>query len=79
MEIKLRPDQEAHLIKLCEEMNRSVDDFAGDAILTFMENYEDLRDAKAAVAEGGRTYTQEEMEQEFGLENRVPERHQKTA
>ena len=79
MEIKLRPDQEAHLRKLCEEMNRSVDDFAGHAILTFMEDYEDLRDARAAIAEGGRTYTQKEMEQEFGLEDRVSERHQKTA
>ena len=79
MEINLRPDQEAHLRKLCEEMNRSVDDFAGHAILTFMEDYEDLRDAEAAIAEGGRRFTQEEMEQEFGLENRVPERHQNSA
>ncbi len=79
MEINFRADREAHLKKLCEEMGRSIDDFAGEAILTFMEDYEDRRDAEAAVVEGGRSYTQEEMEREFGLENRVPERFQKTA
>jgi hypothetical protein len=79
MEIDFRADREEHLKKLCEEMGRSVDDFAGEAILTFMEDYEDRRDAEAALAAGGRTFTQEEMEREFGLDNRVPERHQKTA
>jgi hypothetical protein len=79
MEINFRPDREAHLRKLCEEMGRSVDDFAGEAILTFMEDYEDGRDGSAALAAGGPTITQEEMEREFGLGNRVPERHKKTA
>jgi len=79
MEINFRADREAHLKKLCEEMGRSVDDFAGEAILTFMEDYEDRRDAEAALAAGGPTFTQEEMEREFGLDRRVPQRHQKTA
>jgi hypothetical protein len=79
MEINFRADREAHLRKLCEEMGRTVDDFAGEAILTFMEDYEDRRDAEAARAEGGPTFTQEEMEREFGLDHRVPERRQKTA
>ncbi len=78
MEINFRPDREEHLKKLCAEMGRTVDDVAGEAILNFMEDYEDVRDAKAAMAEGGPTFTQEEMEREFGLDNRVPERHQKT-
>jgi hypothetical protein len=60
-------------------MGRSVDDFAGQAILTFMEDYEDIRDAETARAAGGPTFTQEEMEREFGLDNRVPELHQRTA
>ena len=83
MEFEFRADREAHLRMLCEEMGRSVDDFVNEAVLTFMEDYEDGRDAKAAMAEhlasGERTYTQEEMEREFGLDNRVPEFHQKTA
>lgn len=79
MEIDFRADREAHLKKLCAEMGRSVDDFAGEAILTFMEDYEDGRAALAAKAAGGRTYTQEEMEQELELDSRVPEHFQKTA
>ncbi len=79
MEINFRADREAHLRRLCEEMGRSVDDFVGEAILTFMEDYEDGRDAEAAVREGGPTFTQEEMEREFGLDRRVLEQHQKTA
>ncbi len=79
MEIQFRADREAHLRKLCEEMGRSVDDFAGEAILTFMEDYEDGMAAKAALAEGGPTFTQEEMERELGLDHRVYERHPKTA
>jgi hypothetical protein len=78
MEIEFRADREAHLRKLCEEMGRTVDDFANEALLTFMEDYEDGRDAAAALSEGGRTYTQQEMEREFELEDRVSERRSKT-
>ena len=79
MDFEFRPDREAHLRKLCEAMGRSVDDFVNEAVLTFMEDYEDGRDAEAALSEGGRTWTREELEGEFAVENRVPERHQKTA
>lgn len=79
MLLPLRPDQEAHLLKLCEEMGRPPEDFVREAVLTFMEDYEDGRDAQEALAEGGRLYTQEEMEQEFGLAREVPESLQKTA
>lgn len=79
MEIQFRADREAHLRTLCEEMGRTVDDFVNEAILTFMEDYEDGRDAEVALAESGKTYTQEEMERELGLDRRVPEQLQKTA
>ena len=79
MEFQFRPDREAHLRVLCEEMGRSVDDFLNEAVLTFMEDYEDRRDAEAAIAESSTTYTQEEMEREFGLEHRVHASVQKTA
>jgi hypothetical protein len=68
MEINFRADREAHLRKLCEEMGRSVDDFVNEAILTFMEDYEDGRDAEAALAEGGPRFTLEEVEQHLGLD-----------
>jgi RHH-type rel operon transcriptional repressor/antitoxin RelB len=49
MEFQFRPDREAHLRILCEEMGRSVDDFINEAVLTFMEDYEDGRDAEAEM------------------------------
>ena len=79
MELPLRADQQAHLLKLCEEMGRAPEDFVREALLTFMEDYEDGRDAELAKAQSERVYSQEEMEQELGLENRVPQRLPKTA
>jgi len=79
MILPLRADQEQHLLKLCEEMGLTPEDFVREAILTFMEDYEDGRDATAALAEGGRSYTQEDMEKESALEGRVLGSLQKTA
>ncbi len=71
MEFEFRPDREAHLRMLCEEMGRSVNDFVNEAVLTFMEDYEDGRDAQAAFDEQEKTgepmITLEEMMREFGL------------
>ena len=51
MEFEFRADREAHLRMLCAEMGRSVDDFVNEAVLTFMEDYEDARDADEAMKE----------------------------
>ena len=73
MLLPLRSDQEAHLLKLCEEMGRTPEDFVRTAVLTFMEDYEDGREADAAQreaeAEGGRFYTSEELRRELGLDD----------
>jgi len=79
MILTLRLDQEAHLLKLCEEMGRTPDDFVREAVLTFMEDYEDGRDAAAALAESGKRMTQEEMERELELDDRVHASLAKTA
>ena len=74
MEINFRPDREVHLRKLCEEMGRSVDDFADEALLTFMEDDEDGRDADAALAEAeaeGRFYTAKKVREELGLDDHL--------
>jgi predicted DNA-binding protein len=52
MVVALRQDQEEHLKLLCEQMGRSVDDFVREAVLTFMEDYEDGRDAEAVHGGG---------------------------
>ncbi len=79
MTLPLRPDQEAHLVMLCKEMGRTPDDFIREAVLTFMEDYEDGRDGEAALAEPGKRMTQEEMEREIELEDRVHASLAKTA
>ena len=75
MLLPLRPDQEAHLRKLCEEMGRTPEDLVCEAVLTFMEDYEDGRDAEEAMreaeAEGGRFYTPTEIRRELGLDGPV--------
>ncbi len=69
MEIAFRADREELLRKLCAEMGRTVDDFAGEAILTFMEDYEDGRDAEAVLALNEPTYSGEEVRKYLGLDN----------
>jgi RHH-type transcriptional regulator, rel operon repressor / antitoxin RelB len=74
MMLPLRPDQEAHLVKLCEEMGRTPEDFVREAVLTFMEDYEDARDANEALEEAkreGKFYSSEEVRQELGLEHHL--------
>ena len=79
MTLPLRADQEAHLLMLCEEMGRTPEDFVREAVLRFMEDYEDGRDAEAAMAEVGPRITQEEMERELELDGRVHTSFAKTA
>ena len=74
MTLPLRPDQEAHLLHLCEEMGRTPEDFVREAVLTSMEDYENGRDAQAALAEaraGAKFYTSEEVRKELGLDDFV--------
>jgi predicted DNA-binding protein len=71
MVVALRQDQEAHLKLLCEQMGRSVDDFVREAVLTFMEDYEDGRDAEAVLALNGPTYTSEEVRKRLGLDDSI--------
>ena len=72
MEFQFRADREAHLRKLCEEMEKSVDEFINEAVLTSMEDYEDGRDATAAFAEfeasGEKAMTLEAVVERYGLE-----------
>ena len=72
MDFEFRADREAHLRMLCKEMGRSVDDFVNEAVLTFMEDYEDLRDGREAKAEaeasGERYLTLQEVMEKYGLE-----------
>ena len=73
MLLPLRPDQEAHLLALCEEMGRTPEDFVREAVLTFMKDYEEGREADEALreAESTRFYSSEEVRRELGLDDQV--------
>ena len=74
MTLPLRPDQEAHLLTLCERMKRTPEDFVREAVLTFMEDYEDGTDAQEALVEAkaeGKFYSSEEVRKELGLDDLV--------
>ena len=68
MEFEFRPDREAHLRELCQEMGRSVDDVLNEAVLSFMEDYEDARDADEAFQQGETTVSAEEARKQLGLD-----------
>ncbi len=73
MLLPLRPDQEAHLLALCERMGRTPEDFVREAVLTSMEDYEDGREADEALREAVSTrfYSSEEVRRELGLDDQV--------
>ena len=81
MLLPLRPDQEAHLLKLCKDMGRAPEDFVREAVLTFMKDYEDGREANDALkeAESTRFYTSEELRRELGLDDIVHARGSEAA
>ena len=78
-EIRMKPELEALLHELAGEAGLSAHDFALNAIKHAMEDFEDTRDAMAAIAEGGPTYSLEEVMRELGLENCVSEKSPETA
>lgn len=79
MNLPLRPDQQAHLEKLCSEMGRSPEEFVREAVLTFMEDYEDGRDAQAILDSNEPTYTLQEVEQHLALDRTDHAIRRKTA
>ncbi len=78
-EIKMKPELEALLHELADEAGVSAHDFALNAIKNAMEDFEDTRDAMASEAEGGRTYSLEEVMRKLELEDRISEKSPETA
>ena len=73
MVLPLRPDQEAHVLKLCEEVGRSPEDCVREAVLSFAEEDEDRRGAETAwkKADATRYHTSGEPRRELGLDDQV--------
>lgn len=79
MEITMSEDLKARLLAIAPKVGKTVQEFAQEALYTFVEDYEDGLAAKEAMAEGGATYTLEEVERELGLDHRNSRSSKKTA
>jgi predicted DNA-binding protein len=71
MEIVMSEDLKERLIAIAPRAGKTVQEFAQEALYTFVEDYEDGLAVEEARKEGGSTFTQEEMEREFVLDNRL--------
>ena len=79
LEVRMSEALEARLHELAHGAGQSVQDFALTAIKNYMEDYEDTLEAMAAVAEGGPTYSLEEVMREIELDSRVQQKSPETA
>lgn len=68
-EITLRIDSgiDDELTQLAQESGRDKVSLARDALVEWLENQEDIRDAEAVIAEGNPTIPLEEVKRNIGL------------
>lgn len=67
--IRLDKDTESRLETLCKETGRTKSYYARKAIKEFIEDREDYLRAVAALEEGGKIYSLEEVRKELGLDD----------
>jgi RHH-type rel operon transcriptional repressor/antitoxin RelB len=68
--LRLPPDIEKRLANLAKKTGRSKSFYAREAILTHLEDLEDLYQARKALEEGGEPISLEEIMKEYGLTRR---------
>ena len=79
MEITMSEDLKARLHAIAPKAGKTVQEFAQEALYTFVEDYEDGVLIEESRKEGGPVFTQEEMERELGLDDRLQGLSKKTA
>ena len=57
------------LTKAAESMGRDKSTIARDALIEWLEDQEDIREAERIIAEGNATYSLEEVKRHLGLED----------
>jgi RHH-type rel operon transcriptional repressor/antitoxin RelB len=67
--LRLPPEIEKRLAALAKKTGRSKSFYAREAILTHLEDLEDLYLARRALEEGGRTIALEEVIRKYGLDD----------
>ena len=68
MEIHINPKLEEHLHMMAAQYGQSEDMMVEKALKEYLEDMEDISAAEKALANSnGRTWTQDEVEREFGI------------
>jgi RHH-type rel operon transcriptional repressor/antitoxin RelB len=70
--INLAENIEERLLAICQQIGREEEELIEEAILNYLEDLEDSRDAQERLANRPERYfTLAEVEQELGLANRI--------
>ena len=70
--INLAENIEERLLAICQQIGREENELIEEAILNYLEDLEDSRDAQERLANRPERYfTLAEVEQELGLTNRI--------
>lgn len=70
--INLAENIEKRLLAICQQIGREEDELIEEAILNYLEDLEDSRDAQERLSNPPEHYfTLAEVEQELGLANRI--------
>ena len=67
--IHLDPEVERRLVAVAARTGRSTDDHVQDAILSHLEDLEDIQTAEERLRNPGRRWTLDQVERELGLDD----------
>jgi len=67
MQINFEPNIENALLSLSMQNGQSVEFFVSQAVSNYLEDMEDISQAKKILAEKNQSWSQEEMEKELGI------------
>lgn len=69
LQITLPEALEKELQDVAVRAGQTVDDFVRGAVVQYLEDREDVQHAEESLREDGKTYTLDQMENDFGLED----------
>ena len=79
MEITMSEDLKQRLIAVAPRAGKTVQEFAQEALYTFVEDYEDGLEAQEMLARNEPTISLEELEANIALDDQVYQERRKTA
>ena len=79
MEITMSEDLKQRLIAVAPRAGKTVQEFAQEALYTFVEDYEDGLEAQEVLARNEPTISLEELEAKIALDDQVYQERRKTA